>query len=61
MVDPITEWEYHNPIVMKEYIMNDYAKLIDNAWEAYHNSSNEWAKNYWTTVANALVRKAGVN
>ena len=61
MVDPITEWEYHNPIVMKEYIMNDYARLIDNAWEAYHNSITDWSRNYWKTVANSLVRKMGVN
>ena len=61
MVDSITEWEYYNPEVMEEYEMKDYPRLIDNAWTAYHNSANEWAKNYWTTVAKSLVRKIGRN
>jgi hypothetical protein len=62
MVDLITEWEYYEPI-SEEYTMNDYERLINNAWEAHHSSTDEWAANYWKTVAKVLTRKfqAGAN
>jgi hypothetical protein len=60
-VDSITEWEYHDPNAYEEVDIMDYSRLIDNAWEAFHNSKTDWAKNYWTIVVQALMRRVPIN
>ena len=60
-VDSIIEWVYYNPNTYEEFDVMDYPRLIDNVWKVYYNSKTDWAKNYWTIVIRALMRRVPIN